>query len=169
MHDDSALVERRIRRELNERLMPAMYSASTPMTVEAWDAPGEPVSYREAMAGLQGDGRPFAIGGQWSRPWGTTWFRFTADVAPVTGQVMLGLFKPATGSQPQVILGDAVVPDATVCIGDFNRDGGFDGADVVAFFQAWEAGASAADANNDGGVDGADAQAFYQAWENSSC
>jgi hypothetical protein len=102
--------------------------------------------------------------------WGTMYnFRFTADVAPTTGQVMLGLFKPATGSLPQVILGDAVVPDPTVCIGDFNRDGGFDGADVVAFFQAWEAGASAADANNDGGVDGADAQAFYQAWESSSC
>ena len=80
MHDDAALVERRIRRELNERVMPAMYSASVPMQVVAWDAPGEPVGYREAMAGLATDGRSFTIGSHWSRPWGTTWFRFTADV-----------------------------------------------------------------------------------------
>ena len=80
MHDDSVLVERRIRRELGERLLPAMYSASVPMTVEAWDAPGEPVTYSEAIEGLAQTARPFAIGAQWSRPWGTTWFRFTADV-----------------------------------------------------------------------------------------
>ena len=80
MHDDSALLERRIRRELIERLMPAMYTASVPLQVEAWDAPGEPVSYREAMAGLSSSGRPFAIGEHWSRPWGTTWFRFRGEV-----------------------------------------------------------------------------------------
>ncbi|MEY4339410.1 MAG: hypothetical protein RLZ14_1260, partial [Actinomycetota bacterium] len=80
MHDDSALVERRIKRELNERVMPAMYSASVPMQVQAWDAPGEPVTYREAMAGLAADGRPFTIGQHWSRPWGTTWFKFTTEV-----------------------------------------------------------------------------------------
>ncbi|MDO9175217.1 MAG: glycoside hydrolase family 38 C-terminal domain-containing protein, partial [Actinomycetota bacterium] len=80
MHDDSVLVERRIRRELTERVMPAMYSASVPMHVEAWDAPGEPVSYAEAMAALATEARPFTIGSKWSRPWGTTWFRFTADV-----------------------------------------------------------------------------------------
>jgi alpha-mannosidase len=80
MHDDSALVERRIRRELGERVMPAMYSASMPMTVTAWDAPGEPVPYEEAIAALATAGRPFQVGTKWSRPWGTTWFRFTADV-----------------------------------------------------------------------------------------
>jgi alpha-mannosidase len=80
MHDDSVLVERRIRRELGERLMPAMYSASIPMQVEAWDTPGEPVTYDEAMAALATQARPFTVGSKWSRPWGTTWFRFTADV-----------------------------------------------------------------------------------------
>jgi len=45
MHDDSVLVERRIRRELLEKVLPAMYSATMPMTVQAWDAPGEPVPY----------------------------------------------------------------------------------------------------------------------------
>ena len=80
MHDDSVLVERRIRRELGERVLPAMYSASVPLQVEAWDAPGEPVGYTEAMAGLAAHARPFAIGDRWSRPWGTTWFRFTGEV-----------------------------------------------------------------------------------------
>jgi alpha-mannosidase len=79
MHDDSVLVERRIRRELGEKLVPAMYSVVAPMQVTAWDAPGEPVSYVEAMAGLASDGRPFAVGQKWSRPWGTTWFRFAGD------------------------------------------------------------------------------------------
>ena len=80
MHDDSALVERRLRRELAERLLPAMYPRTVPMTVEAWDTPGEPVPYAEAMAALASQARPFRIGDKWGRPWGTTWFRFTADV-----------------------------------------------------------------------------------------
>ena len=33
MHDDSVLVEKRIRRELAERVMPAMYSASMPLQI----------------------------------------------------------------------------------------------------------------------------------------
>ena len=68
MHDNSVLVERRIRRELMERLMPAMYSAVVPMQVVAWDAPGEPVSYTDAMAAMATEARPFAIGSKWSRP-----------------------------------------------------------------------------------------------------
>ena len=73
-------MERRIRKELHERVMPSMYSALVPMQVEAWDVPGEPVTYAEAMQGLAAAARPFRIGDHWSRPWGTTWFRFTADV-----------------------------------------------------------------------------------------
>ncbi len=80
MHDNSALVERRIRRELTERVLPAVYRAVAPMTVEAWEVPGEPVAYLDAMEGLATEGRPFTIGDQFGRPWGTTWFRFTADV-----------------------------------------------------------------------------------------
>ncbi len=107
MHDDSVLVERRIRRELGERVMPAMYSASVPMKVEAWDAPGEPVPYAEAMAGLATQARPFAIGSKWSRPWGTTWFRFTADVPAAWAGVQLeavidlGFHPDAAGFQSE--------------------------------------------------------------------
>ncbi len=55
------------------------------------------------------------------------------------------------------------------CPADFNQDGGVDGADVSAFFEAWEAGESAADVNYDGGVDGADVDAFFLVWENGGC
>ena len=53
----------------------------------------------------------------------------------------------------------------TICIGDFNCDGGVDGADVGAFFDEWEAGNSIADTNADGGVDGADVSTFFERWE----
>ena len=53
----------------------------------------------------------------------------------------------------------------TVCIGDFNQDGGIDGADIGAFILTWEAGDFAADVNQDGGVDGADLDTFILHWE----
>jgi hypothetical protein len=102
--------------------------------------------------------------------WGTLYnFRFTVDVPPATGNLMLGLFRPATAGFPAAVLGDSTVPDPTVCIGDFNRDGGSDGADVQAFFEAWGLGVPAADANADGGVDGADVQVFFERWEVGAC
>jgi hypothetical protein len=51
-----------------------------------------------------------------------------------------------------------------VCIADFNQDGGVDGGDVEAFFNAWESADSAADVNIDGGVDGADIETFFARW-----
>jgi hypothetical protein len=57
------------------------------------------------------------------------------------------------------------IPSAPPCIGDFNQDGGVDGADVEAFYLAWEAADESADVNQDGGVDGADVEAFFIAWE----
>jgi hypothetical protein len=52
------------------------------------------------------------------------------------------------------------------CPADFNFDGGVDGADVDAFFAAWEAGDSSADINRDGGIDGSDVSYFFFRWEN---
>jgi probable HAF family extracellular repeat protein len=53
----------------------------------------------------------------------------------------------------------------TVCIGDYNCDGGVDGQDVESFFLAWESGESAGDVNADGGVDGQDVEFFFVRWE----
>ena len=80
MHDNSALVERRIRRELLEHVLPVVYSSRAPMRVTAWDAPGEPVPFPEAVTALAAHGRPFMVGERWSRPWGTTWFQLDVDV-----------------------------------------------------------------------------------------
>jgi hypothetical protein len=55
------------------------------------------------------------------------------------------------------------------CPADFNNDGGVDGADVTAFFAAWEAGRACADTNGDGGVTGDDVAAFFAAWEAGGC
>ena len=51
------------------------------------------------------------------------------------------------------------------CLADFNCDGGVDGADIGAFFEAWEAGDTSSDLNSDGGVDGGDVDAFFERWE----
>jgi hypothetical protein len=61
-----------------------------------------------------------------------------------------------------VTSGSAVV---SVCVGDFNCDGGVDGSDIESYFVAWESGDSLADVNRDGGVDGADIEGFFVRWE----
>ncbi len=58
---------------------------------------------------------------------------------------------------------------APACTADFNSDGGIDGADVSAFFAAWQDGLDEADVNQDGGIDGADVSTFFAAWESGSC
>jgi alpha-mannosidase len=104
VHNDLDLVDARIERELHERVLPAVYSSSIPLTVHAWDAPGEPVSCDEAM---RGDYRPFTIGDHWSRPWGTTWFRFSVDVPPtmvganLEAVIDLGFHPDAAGFQSE--------------------------------------------------------------------
>lgn len=54
---------------------------------------------------------------------------------------------------------------SVLCASDFNLDGGTDGADVEAFFLAWEAAEAPADINADGGIDGADVESFFVRWE----
>lgn len=58
----------------------------------------------------------------------------------------------------------------TLCVrADFNQNGGVDGADVEALFDAWELGEPEADINLDGGVDGADIEVFLCWWEAGGC
>jgi cytochrome c peroxidase len=52
---------------------------------------------------------------------------------------------------------------------DFNHDGGVDGADIDAFFEAWEAGEISGDVNVDGGIDGADVETFFAVWTLGGC
>ncbi|WP_030194271.1 glycoside hydrolase family 38 C-terminal domain-containing protein [Streptomyces sp. NRRL S-87] len=77
MHDDRSIVEHRLRRVLTERVRPAVHSASAPLAVGRWDAPGEPVPVPEGLAAAY---RPAAPGDAWGPAWGTTWFRITGTV-----------------------------------------------------------------------------------------
>ncbi|MBL8999578.1 MAG: hypothetical protein JNK25_00410 [Phycisphaerae bacterium] len=55
------------------------------------------------------------------------------------------------------------------CPADFDHNGGVDGGDVEAFFNAWSAGEPEGDVNCDGGVDGPDVEWFFVNWENGGC
>ncbi|MBT2491555.1 alpha-mannosidase [Streptomyces sp. ISL-96] len=77
MHDDRSIVEHRLRRVLTERVKPAVRSRPLPMTIEKWEAPGEPVPVAEGLSAVY---EPAAAGQAWGPAWGTTWFRVTGRV-----------------------------------------------------------------------------------------
>ena len=77
MHDDTSLTVGRARRVLQERIRPAIHSASMPLVVEVHELPGEPITPAE---GLALDYAPGAVGTPWGPAWGTTWFRLTGQV-----------------------------------------------------------------------------------------
>ena len=77
MYHHTQLVELRIDRFVRERLDPAIYRATVPMSISAWEVPDEPVPFTEAVGQTF---RPFAIGEAWGRPWGTVWFHVTGTV-----------------------------------------------------------------------------------------
>ncbi|TFB52844.1 alpha-mannosidase [Cryobacterium tagatosivorans] len=77
MHDNSVLIRARIRRFVSERVTPAIYRASAPLSVSAWEVPDEPVPFIEARRQAF---TPFAVGRRWGKPWGTTWFHVTGRV-----------------------------------------------------------------------------------------
>lgn len=66
MHDDRELAEKRIARELWERLLPLVHADRRSLSVEAGPSPDE-------LA-------PFAVGSSWGAPWATTWFRLHGDL-----------------------------------------------------------------------------------------
>ena len=65
---------------------------------------------------------------------------------------------PGTSSRTSV---SAII---TFCPAEFNCDGGVDGEDVDAFFQAWSTAQPEADLNADGGIDGGDVSSFFGFW-----
>ncbi|GAA2448193.1 alpha-mannosidase [Streptomyces macrosporus] len=102
MHDDRSIVEDRLDRVLRERIRPAVHGDSVPLTVERWDAPGEPVSAAEGLAAPYG---PAAVGDAWGPAWGTTWFKVTGRVPEdwagrtVEAVLDLGFDRGMTGFQ----------------------------------------------------------------------
>ncbi len=112
MPDPVSFVDLRIRRFITERITPAIYREREPLTVTAWDVPGEPVPFAEAVAQ---EYRPFTVGEEWSRPWGTTWFHVTGTVpadwstdgTAVELLLDLGFVKGHPGFQAEGLVWDA--------------------------------------------------------------
>jgi alpha-mannosidase len=77
MHNDSPLVLRRLTRFQSERILPAIHRSVAPLTVTAWEVPGEPVPFAEAVGQSFEE---FEVGRPWGRPWGTTWLHVTGTV-----------------------------------------------------------------------------------------
>ncbi|TDD71649.1 alpha-mannosidase [Jiangella aurantiaca] len=127
MHDTRMITEGRLRRFVDERLTPAIYPRTAPLTVSAWPVPDEPVPARQAIAQ---EYLPFSVGEPWGRPWSTLWLHVTGDVpanwtAPNgrTGLeilIDLGFDGTTPGFQAE---GTAYRPDGTIikAVSPFNR------------------------------------------------
>ena len=105
MHNDRDLVERRIQRELWERVLPLANPDARPLTIEA----GPDLDHLE----------PFAPRTKWGAPWATTWFRFRGEIPAewadrrVEAVIDLGFHPQAAGFQCEGLLVD-VADDGTM-------------------------------------------------------
>jgi alpha-mannosidase len=117
LHDDRRLTEVRLDRFLRDRMMPAVYPRSIPLTLSSWDVPDEPVPVGEA---LRQEFTPQEQGAAWGPPWSTKWLRLQGDVpdswgtAPETAVeilVDLGFSAELPGFQCE---GIAWRPDGTI-------------------------------------------------------
>lgn len=113
MHDDTSLTVGRVKRVLEERVRPAIHSASVPLEVAAHQLPGEPIAPADGR-GL--DFQPAAVGELWGPAWGTTWFKLTGRVPAdwagrrVEALIDLGFDVNMTGFQCEAL---AYRPDGT--------------------------------------------------------
>lgn len=82
MHDDRRLTEVRLDRFVRERIVPAVYPRSVPLTLSSWDVPDEPVP---AMDALRQQFTPQQHGAAWGRPWSTKWLRLQGQVPDAWG------------------------------------------------------------------------------------
>ncbi|MFI9403740.1 alpha-mannosidase [Nocardia sp. NPDC052316] len=102
MHDDRRLIEDRLGRVLMERIMPAVYPESVPLTASIWVAPDEPVPVAEGLAAPRTPTRP---GAPWGAPWGTSWLTVEGTVPAewagktVEAIIDLGFDRNMTGFQ----------------------------------------------------------------------
>ncbi|MEU1001887.1 alpha-mannosidase [Streptomyces tibetensis] len=107
MHDESRRIEERVQRLHDQRIKSAIYAATVPFEVEAWQAPGEPVSFEEAAAARY---EPFTMGTPWGPPWGTTWFRMRGQVPAewagkrVEAVIDLGFVGDWPGNQAEALV-----------------------------------------------------------------
>ncbi len=98
MHANRDLVEKRIQRELWERVLPLVHPYQQSLTIEA----GPDVDHLE----------PFATGSSWGAPWATTWFRLSGEIPAhwagrrVEAVIDLGFHQRAAGFQCEGLVVD---------------------------------------------------------------
>jgi uncharacterized membrane protein len=87
------------------------------------------------------------------------------------GQVIVGFGRrgPTSPNEGWVLDLRQTGPQCPVCAADFDQDGGVTGADIEAFFVAFESGGACGDTDQDGGITGADIEAFFTAFEAGGC
>ncbi|MBG0851065.1 alpha-mannosidase [Streptomyces spinoverrucosus] len=107
MHDERRRIEERVERVHHQRVKPAIYAATVPLTVESWQAPGEPVPFAQAA---EAPYEPFAMDTPWGPPWGTTWFRMRGHVPAgwagrrVEAVIDLGFVGDWPGNQAEALV-----------------------------------------------------------------
>jgi alpha-mannosidase len=77
MHDDRSLVEARLTRFVTDHLAPALYRDARPVEIEAWQVPGEPVPFAEA---IEQSFEPVPVGWRWGTAWSTVWLHVRGEV-----------------------------------------------------------------------------------------
>jgi alpha-mannosidase len=93
VHDDRELLEKRIARELWERVFPLVHADHRPLTIAAGPD-------REHLA-------PFPAGTEWGPPWTTTWFRLDGEIPEawhdrrVEAVIDLGFTRAQAGFQAE--------------------------------------------------------------------
>ena len=98
MHANRDLVEKRIQRELWERVLPLVHPDRRLLTIEA----GPDVDHLEQ----------FEVGTSWGAPWGTTWFRLTGEIPTdwvgrrIEAVIDLGFHDRAAGFQCEGLVVD---------------------------------------------------------------
>jgi alpha-mannosidase len=117
MHDDRALVEDRLSRVLRERIRPAVYPQTVPLSVEVWHAPAEPVPVAD---GLAAEYSKAAVGDVWGPAWGTSWFKLTGRTpAQWSGQPVEAVIDLGFGPEQPGFSAEGLVyrPDGSVVKG----------------------------------------------------
>lgn len=77
MHADRALVEARLDRFVRDHLEPAIYRQDQPVSIGAWQVPGEPVPFAAARDQSYDE---VPVGWRWGRAWSTVWLHITGQV-----------------------------------------------------------------------------------------
>lgn len=84
MHLDDKRILARVDRAQRERIAPAIHADRGPLTVSAWQVPGdgEPVPAEQAA---RADFAPVQLPVAWGRAWSTWWFRLEGEVPALVG------------------------------------------------------------------------------------